>query len=68
MSVKTKTMTLKLTKEQQYKLRQVAKTHGLVIGRGLFAEDGSIQQMLEAVAAGDLVITMPTPAPPPIAT
>ena len=55
--MKTKRFTLDLTQKQLDSLRDAAKEHGLVIGRGPLAEAGSIQKMAEAIASDELKVT-----------
>jgi len=47
-----KTMTLKLNDRQLAALRGIAKSAGFVMERGKLAGDGSVQQMVEAIADG----------------
>ena len=47
-----KTMTLKLNDKQLSTLRGIAKRSGFIMDRGKLVGDGSIQQMLVAVADG----------------
>ena len=45
-------MTLKLNDVQLAALRGIAKSAGFVMERGKLAGDGSVQQMVEAIADG----------------
>jgi hypothetical protein len=47
---------LKLTTREVQRLRLLARNLGFTIGRGPRAVDGSIRQLVRAVAAGDLEI------------
>lgn len=51
----TPTLTLELSEEERERLRQIAKQHGLLVGRGSQADWGSIRGLNQAIAAGDLV-------------
>lgn len=49
-------MTLDLAPQGLQDLRDTAKELGFTIGRGPMAQEGSVQKMVEALVAGDLVI------------
>lgn len=51
--------TLKLDDKLVDNLRWIAKSHGYTIGRGPHADEGSIRQLVEAIAVGDLDIFNP---------
>lgn len=51
-------LTAKLTRKEVARLRAIAAFHGLVIGRGPIADQGSVRKLLRALAAGDLRIVV----------
>lgn len=49
--------TIEITQEELDKLREIAKQYGLIVGRGPFAKQGSIQKLAEEIARGNLVVS-----------
>jgi len=49
-------VTIELRKWEKWRLRQLARKHGLLIGRGREAEWGSIRQLAAEIAAGRLLV------------
>lgn len=61
-----RTASLTVSQEDLAALRVIAASNGLVIGRGKHAAMGSINKLLTAIAAGDLVVSPPPePITPP---
>lgn len=52
-------LSMQLTEEQKQSLRDIAKAHGLIIGRGKEKDWGSIRGLCEAIADGELVVVRP---------
>lgn len=52
---------MKIDDERKTALREIAKEHGLLIGRGREAEWGSIRKLLFALADGDLQVRAKSP-------
>jgi hypothetical protein len=56
--VRTGNTTIKLNRWQVAELRRIAQRHGYIADRGLGVGEGSISQLIAAIAAGEIILLL----------
>ena len=63
--METTKQTLELYEHEVDRVREIARDMGYTIGRGPMADTGSIRQLVEAIARGDVLVAKRNGEPEP---